>query len=267
MIHFAHIAPLSVLQKHLFSDSFLYHMALAFEVLHNEKYRSLYQRLSLKGRYIILDNSLWELGHALRTKELINAVKAIGASEVVATDVFRNNDATRKKTQQFIEIIRSSDLPVKIQAVAQGYNEFDWVQCFDWMNTNAEIDTIALPKVLDDFWHPGGRLGAISFLESSGRVRNNKAYHLLGIWSDPIEVLYIRKKFPWIRSIDSALPIHAALSHIVLNSELGLHAPEVIGRPHRPKDYFNIVPTISQEENIVQNIRIVAQWCGLEVGL
>lgn len=217
-----------------------YQMCLAHRVLADEKYAQFYSECSDRGQYVMMDNSLWELGSSMSVEDLVTACDIAGPSELTVPDVFRDGPATIELFQHFITAPTTAliqgpadDVRCEFMVVAHGKDRREWLECFDYFNANGSLHTIALPKVLDKIWTPGGRIGCVEFLEATGRVNPEKEYHCLGIWDDPIEVLLLAQH-PWIRSLDTALPIHAGMQGIKFHRDLGTSRR----RPKRPHVYF-----------------------------
>jgi len=240
-------------------------MALAHMVLESDEYRAAYWKLTEAGSYIILDNSLIELGAAMTIEQLARAAQMIGADEVILPDAFRDADETLRMTEAALKAFSGVGADhVRFMAVVHGADNTSWLHCFDEMVQNPRIDVLGLPKVLDEIWSPGGRVGCCSYLEATGRISQagTKQFHALGIWTDPIEVLMLRER-RWLRSIDTALPFHAGMHGVRFN---GHGFPRGI-RPKRPRRYFDVqfpLPGTTDGahalEAISYNIQVLDVW-------
>lgn len=233
-MHIALITPTSLL-KHLCLTSKV-QMCLAHQVLADEVYAEFYCSAKTAGQFVLMDNSLWELKEALSPEILYRASSMVNPDELIIPDVFRDGPATIESFGRFMEVSSSwNHRPWKRNmVVVHGEDREEWLECFDYFSNEPEAHTLALPKVLDEMWKPGGRLGAVEFIERTGRVNPTKQYHCLGIWEDPIEVLLLAAH-SWVRSLDTALPIHAGMQGVRFHPELGLSRR----RPKRPHQYFN----------------------------
>lgn len=150
------ITPLSHLDLASFGSGI--HMALTHIALESDDYVKTYQRYKNKGEYIILDNSAFELeqqGRGLDPKPVLEAAKAIGADEVIATDVLCEGDETVKSTRNFIsefraffgEEIRQGKPVPKIMAVPQGKSIEEWIDCYARLVVMDGVDVIGFSKI------------------------------------------------------------------------------------------------------------------------
>ncbi len=242
------IAPTKFLDQ--LCDARPVQMALAHMILEDVQYRRFYTD---RSDLVIMDNSLIELGDAVDFELLVNAASLINPKEVILPDAFRDG---QKTISRFLDVITYSDQFTWATnfVVAHGRHNAEWVECFDFFNQHPHAHTIGIPKVLDEIWEPGGRIGACAFLESSGRIREDKNYHLLGVWTDPIEILCL-SKFEWIRSVDTALPIHAGMS----GCHFGPTGLNGVDKPRRPHRYFPI-KDLFYPDIVQHNIEILDGW-------
>lgn len=259
------ISPTSILKNFCLTSKV--QMCLAHRILSEDsEYIEFYRKQSDNGATVILDNSLWELGDAMTIDKLIEAAKLVKPTELIVPDVFRDGPATLKRFNNFTfqAMAAGFDGPCSEEypwqknfVVVHGKDRQEWLECFDALNENHLAHTIGLPKVLDDIWNPGGRIGCVSFLEATGRVSPEKRYHCLGIWDDPIEVLCL-SRHKWIRSLDTALPIHAGMHGIRFDGMLGLSRR----RPRRPHIYFDVSAEDLEPRlmDIQHNVLLLQEW-------
>ena len=261
------IAPTSVLD--LYATSTVT-MCLAHQVLQDPIYAEHYRDLSMKLRVrtkrlqgtVIMDNSLWELGNPMTIEDLQKACEVVRPTELIVPDAFRDGPKTVELLTKFLDAIGTvlDGLPWRRNlAVAHGKDREEWLECFDTLNEHAYVHTVGLPKVLDDIWTPGGRVGCLMFLEASRRIHTDahKEYHCLGLWDDPIEVLLL-SRFSWLRSLDTALPIHAGLQATRFHPELGLSRR----RTRRPSTYFDLPREriMVCVKDINHNVNLLKRW-------
>ncbi len=250
------IAPANLLGRYCQNSNI--QMCLAHRVLEeDDDYVTFYERQSQDGQIVIMDNSLWELGEAMCLEDLMYAVSIIQPQELIIPDMFGKSDETIDMTEKFLDEIGSVRRWERNFVVPHGKDRQDWIKCFDYFSDQFYAHVIGLPKVLDDIWEPGGRIGCLSFLEATGRIRTDKIYHALGIRNDPIELLML-SKFKWLRSLDTALPIHAGIQGIQFDSQFGLSRR----RPKRPEKYFDTEwRHVNQFESIIQvNVDLTLAW-------
>jgi len=238
------ITPTAFLK--IYNSSRKIHMVLAHQVLRDLVYANFYR--NVKG-YKILDNSLMENGHkAVPLIELLTAAETVQAHEIVLPDAFCDAAQTLKLVNHALTHLEANGLPhreVKIAAVAQGKTPSDWIRCFKKLHANPRIDVIHIPKVMDVIWPYAGRYGLLTHIHNfmlDTIVKSKKEIHLLGVWSSVLDLAY-SSSFFWVRSLDTALPIHAGLNGIRL--DLLSNQP----KSKRPEHYFNV--PISQDNGMI----------------
>lgn len=160
-----------------------------------------YPARSNKNCYVIMDNSLIELGGAVDVETVYNAAKQCGADEFILPDVFQDADATIKEVTKSIGWLYTNNHihEIKLMAVCQGATIDDFIRCFRTLEQIPEIHCIGIPKVAATLM-PGGRPA----LEPLW-VGSPKAIHLLGCWTNLGE--FTRYQRPaLIRSCDTCIP-------------------------------------------------------------
>lgn len=172
-----------------------------------EKYPS-YVEEALKhpDTYIILDNSLIELGGALSMERLIDAAKKVYADEIILPDVFMDGKATYESTLKSIEWLKEhKELgSFNLMAVCHGTTEEEFKECFDKLNSLEEITTIGIPKVMSSMpWvKDKNRKSLYNIFKDT-----HKQIHFLGSWYNLSELLNLGTAV-WnkVRSADTCLP-------------------------------------------------------------
>lgn len=263
VLDIAFIAPTCILDRVCWGHNA--QMALAHIVLEDPDYAAFYRRCVEQHMRVILDCSTWELGSAMSPDDLFEACDMIGyPAELVLPDVYQDMYSTIQLTEDFVngmaEIQKGSRVWEYNLVVPQGKDWEEWIRCYDYYVKQPYVHTIAIPKSLDDperGFHPGGRIGAVTFLERTGRVDHSKRYHALGLWHDPIEILML-SGFDWITSLDCALPVHAGLQGVRFDTSFGVSRR----RPRRPKQYFDLsLKVIAPElKTIDHNVMLALQW-------
>lgn len=191
------IYPLGNLSGHFNQDM---HMFLTHLV---EKY-PFYAKFAreVKG-YKILDNSLIELGGAVDLQRVLDAAMHIDADEIILPDVFQNGPATinavKTSIEELLAIYPDGKFPYKIMAVAQGKDEKEWYECYQFLLSNPHVDVIGIPKVLAKK-HPQGRPHFVNELCDL----KCKPHHLLGLWYSATEFDEY-ERIEDIRSCDTVL--------------------------------------------------------------
>ncbi len=205
---------------------------------------------------MILDNGLWELGESVRWANVMEAANHCWPDEIVLPDTYKNSDATIKTAEQLGNVKKPhfNDAPVNFAAVVQGSTPEEVLHCYCVLAQMPWVDVLHLPKVIESIWPFGGRAGLLAYLDDE-KLLAEKPHHLLGIWATVEEIRLAR---PWIRSVDTALPIHSALQGQPIST--GQH----IAKTKRPKDYFDTKPWEIQPgiiELITANIGAIDEIC------
>ena len=167
-------------------------------------------------RWITLDNSAAE--RALVTEDvLIQVVKELAPSEVIAPDVLFDKDATIANAIKFRDRMEAEGLldATDIFFCPQGKTKQDWLECYEWGINQDWIHTIGFSKIaipqafLSDWKDDQGimeaRHMAYDYLKEKGMLL--KPIHCLGQGS-PLEFAYY--DHPAMRSTDSVYPVFAA---------------------------------------------------------
>lgn len=178
-----------------------------------------------KNCYVIMDNSLIELGGAVGVETVYNAAKQCGADEFILPDVFQDADATIKEVTKSLGWLYTNDHihEMKLMAVCQGATIYDFIRCFRTLEQIPEIHCIGIPKVAATLM-PRGR-PALEYLWQG----SPKAIHLLGCWTNLVEFTQYERP-SLIRSCDTCIP--------ALLSTKGIRSPWY-DRPEKTIDLIN----------------------------
>jgi len=207
-----------------------------------------YRRRKRMGDYIILDNSAHEHGSGNGARKLLFQAMLVGADEVVCSDVLFDAAGTCERTEQMLLYICSDDgwnaywtagAP-RLMLVPQGKDEKSWAWCLKRLINvyDAHVShlvtsppVIGVSKDYDD-WN-GGIARLISRYCKPYRSRGIDV-HCLGWPTNLWSLAQVRKRTPWVRSVDSAKPFVYAAAGIRL--EPGGPVPKY---PHRMPNYFD----------------------------
>ena len=212
----------------------------------SEVYKNHFIKAKKDGRYIIMDNSLHELGKAYDTDRLLHWVREIEPNEFIVPDVWQDKTATLVNAKQWISI----NLPKNTTkvAVVQAQNYHEALECYSILQTQG-YKKIAFSYGADwyakEFPHPNplvgkmmGRIMTISKMYKSNIINKSDRVHLLGC-ALPQEFRYY-KDFPFIESIDTSNPIIHGLEGIKYSPN-GLYT-----KSSTKIDQVNIIP-LTQE--------------------
>jgi hypothetical protein len=214
-------------------------------------YAKYYQRQREKGRFILLDNSLFEYeaqGVGVGIDACLDAAEIIQPNEVIAEDVLFDGERTIESTKRFINQMdkRGTLGRIQIMGVVQGKTRDEWLTCLNQLMDIKEVNTIGLSKLSVPMSFLGekesGGCVACSRLECTslidrcydynpdGRTIRGKCFHLLGgdNWL-PWEIKQ-QTQYPWIRSNDSSAAVWYGSSGEVFNEE-GKIENIILGKP------------------------------------
>jgi len=239
MIKVSHEVPRCLLKASLeFND---YQYCLPHLLDQDTAYRKHFYDFKKSGGYIIMDNSLHELGEAYDHERLMFWVNELEPDEFIVPDAWMDIDTTLKNAEEWIKLkYPSNTTPV---AVVQSRSFKDAEECYltlkklgykkiafsygaDWYMDKFHGIHVDKAKML-------GRISAVKQMFHNGTIQKNDRVHLLGC-SLPQEFGWY-ENCSYIESIDTSNPIMAALEGIRYD-EFGL-----VTKPKaNMNDYFNI---------------------------
>ena len=224
-VKISHEVPFCLLEKSReFND---YDYCLPHLMDENEEYRNFFYESKKQGRYIVMDNSLHELGEAYNTSRLLLWINEIKPDEFIVPDVWEDYAASIRNAKQWSKV----QLPEKITKVAvvqaksiyeaglcvQTYRDLGYKKIA--FSYGAEYYHELCPHPNKDLGKAIGRYMVISKLYSNKTLLPGDRVHLLGTAS-PIE-FGMYKNVPCIESIDTSNPIMAAIDAMVY-TKMGL---------------------------------------------
>jgi hypothetical protein len=196
MIKIAHESPKSIFETVQKYTDYDYALVHLFE--EDEEYLLQFKEAIKKGREVILDNSIFEL------EEAFDANKSLG---------YKGSG--------------------KI-GVVQGKTYDEIVDCYNYMNKEADVDMIAISfdysYYTDSVPHPNkyvswmlGRVKLLGDLLKDGVINIEKPHHLLGCGLPQEFAFYAH--YPWIYSLDTSNPVVHGIKGIKYGSD-GLWSKE-----------------------------------------
>ena len=227
MARYAPVVPLDIAEGmlHHSQGDILggYHLLLAHDViLRPAKYRLLYGPDSAVRRrhpdsFIIMDNSIVELGESVTIGQLLDACEIVRPDCLVIPDCMGAGEKTRQRFYSFIHewssIARvrraeSSYCP-ELMGVLQGNGVEDVMNTYLHMSESCCVMWYAVPRVYAQMY--GSRMEVVTRL--SGLV---DGIHLLGFSDDLLDDVSCAR-MPHVMGIDSAVPVRAAMQKQQLN--------------------------------------------------
>jgi len=216
-IKVSHEVPFFLLKKsRKFND---YDYCLPHLMDENEEYRNFFYESKEMGRYIVMDNSLHELGEAYNSERLIHWVNEIKPEEFIVPDVWEDMEKSIENAQFWSQI----ELPegvVKV-AVVQAKNIREAEKCVNSylklgykkiaFSYGASYYNEICPHPNKDLGKAIGRYMVVNSLYKMGILKSFDRVHLLGTaW--PAE-FGMYKNIECIESIDTSNPIMAGIEY------------------------------------------------------
>ena len=222
MFKVSHELPINMLYKSFDINDYEY--CLPHLLDQNETYKNHFYKAKEDGKYIIMDNSLHELGVAYDSDRLMYWINELKPNEFIVPDVWQDQTATLVNAKRWMSI----KLPKGVTkvAVVQAQNYHEAFQCYNILKVQG-YKKIAFSYgadwYADEFPHPNplvgkmmGRIMAISRMYKSGLIEKTDRVHLLGC-ALPQEFAYYND-FPFIESIDTSNPIIHGLEGVKYSS-------------------------------------------------
>ena len=178
------------------------------------EYLKFYKDCVAQGRRVLLDNSIFELGTAYDNDSFAKWVEELKPTEYIVPDALEDADKTMYQMDQWNRNYR--ELPGKKIGVVQGKTPEEIMQCYTFMDKQADVDKIAIsfdyslyeeivPHENKYISWMLGRATMLSNMLAAGVINIKKPHHLLGCGLPQEFALY--RSYKWIESIDTSNPI------------------------------------------------------------
>lgn len=254
------ISPLSNLEPMKLGDRLF---VLAHLWVQSPEYRQfIYDQIDEDmERWITLDNSAAE--RALVTEDvLIQVVKELAPSEVIAPDVLFDKDATIANAIKFRDRMEAEGLldSTDIFFCPQGATKEDWLEAYEWGLKQDWIQTIGFSKIAipnawlgdwkDDQGIKEARHMAYDYLKENNLLL--KPIHCLGQGSYTEFAYYTH---PMMRSTDSVYPVLAAAHNIDFTKDSKTRIPT-------PHDFLQTYDMSNIDISLVEsNVSMLRNSC------
>ena len=261
-VKLSHEVPFCLLEKSReFND---YDYCLPHLMDENEEYRNFFYESKKMGRYIVMDNSLHELGEAYNTERLMYWVNEIKPNEFIVPDVWEDYTASVRNAKSWAQI----ELPEGVTKVAvvqakslheaylcvQSYKDFGYKKIA--FSYGAQYYHDLAPHSDKDFGKAIGRYMVLSQMYEDKLLSPTDRVHLLGT-ANPIEFgLY--KNIKCIESIDTSNPIMAGVETRMYH-QLGI-SPKPVANMNK---YQDVSEEFIETELIEYNVRKFREINGL----
>lgn len=217
----AHEAPLSLMGEVQALTDYDYALVHLFET--KTDYLKFFERALSKGRTVILDNSIFELGTSFDPVRFAYWIEQLKPTEYIIPDVLESGEGTIRQLHHWMSNFK--DLPGKKIGVVQGRTYEDIKECYLEVNSYCDKIAISFDYSLYEKLYPHknkiiswalGRVLLINMLIRDKILNFNKPHHLLGC-STPEEFKFYRE-YDFIESVDTSNP--------VVHGLLGIKYPE-----------------------------------------
>ncbi len=232
----SHEVPLAYLDDSLIYNDYDYLLPHLYDIYPG--YKEFFLRSKSKKRYIIMDNSLHELGKAYDSNRMLEIIYELLPNEFIIPDVWEDHTLSMRNAKHWSQI----ELPKEVTkvAVVQGKTLNEIIECYHvykLLGYKKIAFSYGASYYNDLFPHPNkdqgkalGRIYVISTLLEKGIIESSDRIHLLGC-SLPQEFLYYQN-IPQIETIDTSNPIMAAFektyySHFGLENKPKIKIDEV----------------------------------------
>jgi len=218
MVKVSHETPLCLLEdSRLFND---YDYCLPHLLDQEQGYQDYFLTSVAQGRYIIMDNSLHELGVAYDEDRLLHWISVLRPNEFIVPDVWQDRTQSVVNARKWAQI----KLPLGVEkvAVVQATTIHEAATCYQTykdlgykkiaFSYGASYYNDVVPHTNKNLGKALGRMSVISALYKTRVIEDNDRVHLLGC-QVPQEFGWYRG-FKFIESIDTSNPIMAALEGI-----------------------------------------------------
>lgn len=214
----SHEVPLFLLEdSQKFND---YDYALVHLLDKDEDYANYFLKAKQQGRYIILDNSLHELGEAYNDSGLLYWVDKLKPNEFIIPDVWQDCNKSIVNARKWAQIKLPEEVTKVAVVQAKGVREaITCYQTYKDLGYKKIAFSYGANYYLDHSSHPNknlakalGRVEIVSRLYSSRVISSTDRVHLLGC-QVPQEFSWY-KDMPFIETIDTSNPIMATIDKL-----------------------------------------------------
>lgn len=225
------------------------------------KYKEYFIQARKDGRFIILDNGLFE-GETYTDEYLLSLISELKPNIFIVPDEWNNSKKTYENAKRWktYDVPTSTDLMVVIQAE----DIANLAILYDNLNIELGYKHIAFNHSLDLYQelypHKNklvsqmmGRIFIINYLNISGIINPDIYHHLLGC-SLPQELVYY-KDYNFINSVDTSSPI--------INGTLGIRYEDygLLTKPTLKLENILENNNIKNIENIIFNVKKFRKFC------
>jgi len=232
MIKISHESPLVLLEESRNYNDYDYALVHLFEEV--DEYYSFFEESVKRGREVVLDNSIFELGRSFDSDNFAKWILKLNPTAYIVPDVLEDVQGTLSKLREWID--KYSEIPGLKIGVVQGRTYQEIVECYTEIDKTCDRIAISFDYSLyEDLvknsnklcnWMMG-RQRLIETLLKDGVINRSKHHHLLGC-SLPQEFKYYRNsRFDFIKSIDTSNPVVHGIKDVKYR-DFGLESKESV---------------------------------------
>ena len=205
-----------------------YHLLLAHDILDKpDEYREVYGKVreDYQDSFIILDNSIVELGHPLDLEDLLEAANIVPPDCIVIPDAMGDGEKTREMAKSFVRSYcqhfqskqQFADEVPSLLGVLQGSNVDDAMETTAVMYSLPMVDYVSVPRIFAN--KQGSRMPVLHELIRRDTYKLFRGIHLLGFSNNILDdVCCARMQI--VKGIDSAVPIRAGLKGLPIGDAM-----------------------------------------------
>ena len=259
----AHEAPLSIFNKVQKLTDIDYALVHLFK--ENREYYDVFEQAVADQREVILDNSIFELGTAFNGEEYYGWISRLQPTWYIVPDALEDKDKTIQQFDDWMSDYGESLPPwIKVIGVVQGKSYDEIVECYNYMQQNADMIAISFDYGFYEEMFPDeptkyhswtrGRQEVIVRMMEEGIIDQNKPHHLLGCGL-PQEFL-VYQNMPWIYSVDTSNPVVHGLLGKRYDRVTGLQDKESV-------KLFTLIEedVVDKWDDIQYNIKMFDNFC------
>jgi len=254
----AHEAPLSIIRKVQEVTDYDYALVHLFD--ESEEYYSFFEDALSKGRYVILDNSIFELGTAFDISKFAEYVNKLKTSAYIVPDALEDKDKTIANFELWMN--NYNDLPGKKIGVVQGKTYQEIIEFYQYMREYADVIAISFDYSYYEQQFPNettkyhawmkGRQNMLLDMYEDGILDTTKPHHLLGAGLPQEFAIY--KHWHWIDTIDTSNPVVHGMKGIrYKRMDYGLHG---LNNKESTKLFTLLDEEVENVDDILYNVRM-----------
>lgn len=261
-INIAHEAPVSIMDQVQTVTDYDYALSVCFDKV--DGYYDFFQKAKKKGRWVLLDNGIFEEGVAMDAGLYADWITKLLPNEFIVPDVLEDKDKTIANFENWLKDY--GDLPGRRIGVVQGKTPEEIIECYKFMSEKADKIAISFDYSLYLKLFPNdtdltkwqkwakGRLAMLGIIETTIGIAD-KPHHLLGA-AIPAEFgYYVNSPIGrYIESLDTSNPVVFAI-------QSGQYPKDMLGMKTKiSKKLKDLITTPKSDKLVVDAVHNIAQF-------